>query len=148
MEHINCLLRDLDIIISKCEYNESHIRIEFNNYKMFIKYLKHVSNCKLSSDLSRSIHTMWKIEIFSDGILINLFDIINNFSSGEFDKITENNCQQSSIIFPFSAIDLIKNQLVSEIEFQIIEQDSQFENMECDNEYDISDDLIYSDDDI
>lgn len=149
MDELNHLLNELCICVDKCEHNESHIKFTFADRKMFIKYILYVTNCKMSDDLSKNIHTVWIIELLTHGGNIrNIMDIINNFSEQELDKIIESENKEYYVIFPFGILPNIINQLTNEYEYEYDDEyDSCF--MVCSNpNYDLSDDLIYSDDDI
>lgn len=144
MDDINYLLRELCVIVSSYEQNGEYIRFTFCDRNMFVKYIKHITNCKMSSDLSKSIHVMWAIQILrADNAVINLFDVIKDFSDCELDKIIASENQKYFVVFPRYAINLIKDQLNEELDEQILEPDSIFGGcMDCD-----TDDLIYSDTD-
>lgn len=145
MDDLNYVLSELGIFVDNCDFNEQYIKFTFGYRQMFIKFLLHVTNCKMSDELSKNIHTVWTIElIMHNGNIKNVMNVINNFSERELDKIIENENKEYSVIFPFSMLQNVIDQLINECD---IECDSCF--MVCtDPNHDLSDDLIYSDDDL
>lgn len=148
MDDLCYLLCQLNIVVNKYEYNEEYVLFSFDNYTMFVKFIKHVTDCNMSTELSKNIHTLWLIEIINnDNIIQNMMTLVNNFSDGELDKIIESQNKEYLVRFPYAILSHIIIHLNTKYEFNYVESDPCF--MECtETSYDFSDDLIYSDDEL
>lgn len=148
MDEFTYLLYQLNIVVNKCEYNEEYVRFAFNNYTMFVKFIKHVTDCNMSTELSKNIHTSWLIEIINNNnIMQNMMTLINNFSDGELDKIIESQNKEYLVTFPCIILPHVSLQLNTKYEYEYVESNTCF--MECNEpSYDLSDDLMYSDDEL
>jgi hypothetical protein len=148
MDDLSSLFRDLYIVVDNCEHNGNYIRFTFGNYDMFIKYVKYVVNCKMSSELSRNIHMEWTIQILNNNnIIYNVMDLLNNFSDEELNKVVEHENREYYVIFPYTSIRLIIDKLINVRDQQYVKPDECFAM--CDMYIcDTNDDLIYSDDEL